>query len=381
VSMARRPRLLILTTNVGESLGGTERVVISLTRAFMARGWLVRYSFPCIPRRAELLQWCREAGFEATADPAVLTSETPHTLRRLLTLSRFIRARRPDVVNLHYGWNFIRLRDVLAVRLAGRSRLVVTMHQQAPWKGPGAPYSPRKRRVLTGVASLLCDKVVVVSHGTYDVLRQAGVPKAKLRLIYSGVRMPTTRPSRDDARARLGLALTAFVIVTLARLVPEKGVADLIEAVARVPDPYGELVLLIGGDGPERGELERLAVTRLGDRATFLGWIHDTADLYAAADVFALPSHMEGFGLVYVEAAFHGVPSIGTKVGGIPDAVADEETGLLVPVGDWDALVAAIARLRDDHDLRLRLGKSAAARAYAEFTEEGAADRYAALFR
>lgn len=190
-----------MLTNRGEALGGTEHATVNLTRVFLDRGWAVRFSFPCIPTSDALSVWGRESGFEAHAAPAVLTSETTHTLRRLLTLGRFIRASRPDVVNIHYGWNFIRLRDVLAARLTSRVRLVVTVHHPAPWKGPGAPYTRRKRRVLTGVAALLCDDIVIMGSATRGVLRQAGVPNRKIHLIHPGVQQPEALPSRSEARA------------------------------------------------------------------------------------------------------------------------------------------------------------------------------------
>ncbi len=85
--------------------------------------------------------------------------------------------------------------------------------------------------------------------------------------------------------------------------------------------------------------------------------------------------------LVYVEAAFYGIPSIGTNAGGAPDAIADGETGLLVPSGDIAALTAAIDRLHHDTDLRLRLGRAACLRANSEFTEEHMADRYAKIYK
>ncbi|MCL6498623.1 MAG: glycosyltransferase, partial [Firmicutes bacterium] len=81
--------------------------------------------------------------------------------------------------------------------------------------------------------------------------------------------------------------------------------------------------------------------------AFLVGRVADTADVYAAADVFALSSYLEGFGLVYIEAALHGVPSIGAAVGAVPETIRDGETGLLVPPGDRAALAGAIGRLRD----------------------------------
>ena len=100
----------------------------------------------------------------------------------------------------------------------------------------------------------------------------------------------------------------------------------------------------------------------------------------AAADVFALPSRREGFGLVYVEAALHGVPSVGCAVGGVTDVIAHGETGLLVPPEDADALAGTLRRLADDPRWRRRLGAAAGPEA-AEFTEPVMADRYTAVFR
>jgi glycosyltransferase involved in cell wall biosynthesis len=103
--------------------------------------------------------------------------------------------------------------------------------------------------------------------------------------------------------------------------------------------------------------------------------------LYAAADVFVLPSYLEGFGLVYAEAAMHGVPSIGADVGSVPEVVKHGETGLIVPPAQPDALAAAILSLRDNGALCSQLGANARARAHAEFTEPLVADRYIDAFR
>ncbi len=373
----RRKKLLILMT--GYDIGGVERTVTDLAREFKARDWDVRALFAQPPdeaARAVLLEWCCGQGVEADTSPELLAALSPHSWRDVLGLRRLVAAHKPDIVNIQYGHNFIPLKDVLAVRLAGLSRLVVSIHHPEPWgEGP-------RHRINTGRASRLCDALVVPSRATRQRLREADVSARKIRIIPSGVPVPTRLPSRAEARARLGLPPDAFIVGCLARLEPHKSVGDLIEAAARVPDPRGDLAVVVAGDGTERVALEDLAAARLGPRAIFLGRIPDETvpDVYAAFDLFCLPSQLEGFGLVYIEAAYRGVPSIGANTGGVPDVILDGETGLLVPPGDPDALAAALARLRDDPGLRARLGAAARARAYAEFTVERMADRYAKVY-
>lgn len=368
----RRLKVLFLVT--ADDIGGMQRVVIGLARQYGTLGWLAKSVFPHSPKRELLLAWAQRQGVTAEATPALLNAADSHTVRSMLALGRYVRKLRPDVVNLHYGDNFISLKDVIAVRLSGPYRCVITVHHPSPWNADNA-----RKRLMTCIAARLSHAVIVVSQATRDVILAAGVPARKIHLIPPGLQDPGTTPARDEARRRLRLPQDGFVVASLARLVPHKGIADLIEAVSRLPDPQKKVIVAIAGDGPERGSLTALA-SRLGVHVIFLGAVPDTADLYASADVFVLPSYLEGFGLVYVEAAFHGVPSIGTNVGGVPDAIVDGETGLLVSPGDHDAIAAAIQRLRDDHDLLQRLGRAAQLRARTEFTEARMAERYAKAF-
>ena len=386
----KRKKLLILM--MGHGIAGVERTATDLAREFKARDWRVRLVFAepvndalraaegrwtAEEERAALLEWSRNQGVEAETHSALHGAFATISWKNVPSLRRLVAAHKPDIVNIQCGSNHVALKDVLAVRLAGPKRLVVSIHHPDPWGE-----DPR-HRVNTGRASRLCDAVIVPSRATRDLMLEADVPARKICIIPSGVPVPRSLPSRADARARLNLPPDAFVISSLARLTPHKSIGDLVEAAARVPDPDRRLRVVVAGDGPERARLEDLAAAPLGPRATFLGRLPDETipDVYAASDLFCLPSKLEGFGLVYVEAAYRGVPSIGTNVGGVPDVIVDGETGLLVPVGDVAALAAAIARLRDDGALRARLGEAARTRAYAEFTVERMTERYANVFR
>lgn len=358
------------------TVGGMERVVCDLSRSFVERGWQVRTVFPETPDQTALLQWCASQKVAAETNPAVLEVTQPHTWKHVRELRQFLQNLKPDVVNLHYGANFISIKDVLAVRLAGVRRCVVTVHHPTSWKEAGA-----RKRLLTATAAMLVDKVTAISQATYAVLQEAGIPTSKLHLIPCGVRPPQLLLDRAEARRKLGLPQHATIIGCLGRLVPHKGVDDLIGATAAAAGTAEGLFLAVAGDGPERSALEQRASELLGGKARFLGRVPEAHEFLAACDIFVLPSYLEGFGLVYIEAAFHGIPSIGVNTGGVPEAIIDGVTGLLVPPGDNAALAGAIQRLYNDVPLRLALGTAARTRAYSQFTEAVMADGYEHIFR
>lgn len=371
--MSRAERNLLLLTTAA-NIGGMERMVCGLAREFDQRGWAVRTIFPQEAGSPALLKWCADQGVPAEAHPAVLGADAPHTRQDMARLRALVRQAHPDLVNVHYGDNFISLKDILAIRMAGPHRCVATVYHPTPWGRGNA-----KKKLMTRFAATLCHSVTTISQASQKILIEAGIPQRKIELIPCGLREPEQRPSREAARAAFGYAPNDFVVGTLARLVPHKGIGDLIRAVGQLPE-RSRVVAAVAGDGPQKLELESLAGKVSDARVRFLGRVPDVDQFYAACDLFALPSYLEGFGLVYVEAAFHGVPSIGTDVGGVPDAIESERTGLLIQPGDVQALAAAIQRLYREPELRARLGDEARARACSVFTEAAMGRRYEQLF-
>lgn len=369
----QHPSVAFLST--ADAVGGMERIVCGLSRQFTRRQWQVRTLFPHTDRSEILLKWCAEQGVSAETNEAILDAAAAHSIAKMRDLRRLVCEINPDVVNLHYGDNFISLKDSIAVRLAGFRRCIISVHHPTPW----SETHPRKR-LLTRLSGYLADAVITVSPATFSVLYEAGIAKSKLHLIPCGVQPPSELLSRVEARRRLGLPEDQLVIGSLCRLVSHKGIRELIDAVALLREQRGGLMLVIAGDGPERDQLEQHAAQKLGPHVRFLGRVPDVDTFLAGCDVFALPSYMEGFGLVYVEAAFHAVPSIGTNVGGVPEAILDGETGLLVPVKDVPALATALGRLCADEAFRRRLGNAARIRAYRDLTETEMAKRYEEVF-
>jgi len=154
-------------------------------------------------------------------------------------------------------------------------------------------------------------------------------------------------------------------ILTVAWLSRNKGIHLVINAMERILHEYPEARYVVAGDGSYRAELERIAKSVLPasqrGAVTFLGWVSDDEKyaLYDACDLYVMPSSEEGFGLVYAEAAAFGKPSVGCDVMGVPEAIAHEETGLLVPPNDADAVADAVLRLLRDDDERSRMGSAA----------------------
>jgi glycosyltransferase involved in cell wall biosynthesis len=227
------------------------------------------------------------------------------------------------------------------------------------------------RRLLHWSTSHLLEKaarISVVSAFARDLLRQH-FPSAAAKVVITpgalrtDLQLATTTP---PARRKL-------VILTVARINPRKGQREVITALQALPDSLRDRVeyWLVGGHNKENyAAALASAAARADFPVKFLGDIPDEklGAIYAEADIFAMTSmphkqSVEGFGLVYLEAGAHGLPVVAHAIGGVPEAVLDGETGLLVPPGDSAALTAAFARLLGDAALRRRLGDSGRTRA------------------
>lgn len=209
----------------------------------------------------------------------------------------------------------------------------------------------------------------VVSTFAHDLLRKY-FPEAADRAVITPGALRTDLVTAAPAPAPRP---TKTVILTVARLNPRKGQLEVINALQALPagQRAGLEYWLVGAHSKENYDavLDR-AAARVDFPVKFLGDIPDEqlGAIYAQADIFAMTSmphkrSVEGFGLVYLEAGAHGLPVVAHAIGGVPEAVADGETGLLVAPGDSAALTAAFARLLGDPALRRRLGEAGRVRA------------------
>ncbi len=226
------------------------------------------------------------------------------------------------------------------------------------------------------------DAVIAISAGVRAALIASGVDPTHIHLVPSGVeaeRFAVTPGLRTTARARLALPDEAFVLAIVGALESRKGHAVLLDALAVLD---ARVVVLCAGEGGEREALAaRTTALGLDGAVRWLGRVDDVGSILAAADTFVMPSRHEGLGVAALEAMAAGLPVIASRVGGLPEAVLDGETGLLVPPGDSEALAAAIRRLAVDRPYGRALGDAGAARVRARFGMAAMANATLAVYR
>jgi glycosyltransferase involved in cell wall biosynthesis len=222
---------------------------------------------------------------------------------------------------------------------------------------------------LHGLLSRLDDRIIVCSDHVGRYMVETGrVPADRVRRIYYGIDLDRplalAEPQLREVRRELGLPAQGPFLLCVGRLDPQKGHPYLIEAMHRVVERFPDATLLIVGAAQQGSEeyvgalREQAAAPELVGKVVFAGERQDVPRLMAACDVFVLASLWEGFGLVFVEAMAASKPVVGTRVSGVPEVVADGETGILVPPRDPEALAAAMIRLLDDPAECRRLGRN-----------------------
>jgi glycosyltransferase involved in cell wall biosynthesis len=263
-----------------------------------------------------------------------------------------------------------------ALRVGGYGGAILAVEHGTILHVEGLPFVRRLIRRLDRASGLwACDSEIAVSEFVRGVLvRRRHVEP--LLCIENGVDLERFRPaSADPARARSD----ELVVGCAARLVPGKGVADLLRGLALGPGSE-RVVVQVAGEGPERPALEALAAALgLDERARFLGYVPDMPAFWRSCDVASVPTRelVESFSIAAVEAMACAIPVIATRRGALPDVVVDGVTGTLVDAGDVDGLGAAIGAYASDPALRQAHGAAARERCEELYGIERTAAAYA----
>ncbi len=349
-------RILFLADAVFEDIPGGSRVVArELARGLTARGHEVTF---LVPRQTpgtpddEAQGGVRVVRYAGAGRPLDFVREGCRACARLWTGGPF------DLVHTHFAY---------AAHGPLRAVPAGTPHLRSfygPWDEEGWVADADARRLLPGLvkarvkrvlrhqveaASLRRSRaVVVLSDHSRGEVRAFGYPDKGIHLIAGGTDVERFVPTEDKAAVRrsLGLPPDRTLLLSVRRLAPRMGLDKLIRALPAVIARHPDVLLLIGGQGPERERLERL-VADLGmeNHVRLLGFIPDDALAahYQAADLFVLPTTaLEGFGLVTTEALSCGLPVLGTAVGATPEILSRLDPRLVVPESSAPALASAI---------------------------------------
>lgn len=309
-------------------------------------------------------------GSEAGAKAGGFVGRGMRALRAGWSLARFMRDWRPDVA--HFFLPEAYLVGAPIALLTSNAKRVMSRRSLNDYQSKH-PLLAKLERVLHGRMDTLLGNSAAVTAQLID----EGAPRDRVRLIRNGIDLarfanpkPVPRPADK------------VVIACVANLIPYKGHADLIDALARIPrEPAWELWCAGRDDGIGAALQARAQAAGIDDRIKLLGARNDVPDLLAAADLAVLTSHEEGFPNAVLEAMAARRAVIGTQAGGIPEAIEDGKTGLIVPPRNPAALAHALARLIADAALRTKMGEAGRARVEAEFSLDACAKAYIAFYR
>jgi glycogen(starch) synthase len=371
-------RVLIANYEFPPVGGGASKVSYELAKKLVEKGHdvvVLTSRFGNLPRlqKREGMVIHRVWSWRKGIHDSGLRGAFTYLLMALPVLRRILKKERIDVVHYFFGLP-TGLLSLYSHGIAGKPYIISLRGSDVPLYDRDS----RKLMVLHRATRSLshqiwrsASNVFAVSYGLRK-LAQESFPDVSVGVIHNGVDVidPATLGgrTREDSRLRL---------VCVSRLIPRKGVADLLHALALIKNVECDLTVV--GEGPIVVELERLAAELgLSERVSFAGYksAEDVKQYYIDADAFILPTRSDAFANVILEAMAAALPVIATDVGGVAEAVVDGETGILVEPRQPDQLAAAIQVLADDRTLAERYGRSGRERVRRFFTWTINSDRY-----
>lgn len=330
--------LRIIHAEAATGFGGQEHRIFKEMRAMRDKGHHLEAI--CQPD-AMLVPRLRDEGFTVHDVPM---AGAANFYKGIYRMRRILKNGKYDVLNTHSR------RDTLIAGVAGRLA--------------GTPLIVRTRHLARKPNSLLSytivpHRVTTVSNYVRQGLLDRGVDPSYVATVYSPVEVPThTGPS--TLRQELGLPENDVVVVSVAVMRRPKGYNDLVDALEPILKERADVhAVFVGGGSPVFEEVAAyIADKGLSDRIHMLGRRNDVPNILAGCDIFALATHFEASGTVFVEAAAAGLPVVGTNVGGVSEMFEDGVTGILVPVKTPPAMTAALRTLIDSPERRRKMGQA-----------------------
>ena len=364
-------RVRVLQVLQHAALGGGTLVAMTLAeRLDPARYEVVIATGSDAAPEGNLLEEMRSRGLQVLALEHMGRALSPlRDARAAWELAAVLASRRPEIVHTHGSKPKLLL--PLAAQIGPAPLRIAHLHGWE-WQPARNALEAAAFTVETRLVAEAYHAMIATSHATRRQGLDRGVGHAaQYEVVHPSIdpgefSPPERAAIRREVREELGLAGDAFVVASVLRLAPQKAPEVLIRAAAAVAPARPRVRWLLVGGGPLEPQVRRL-VDGLGlsERVRLLGPRRDVPRLLQACDAFALSSAWEPFGIACLEAAAAGLPVVGTGVDGVPEAVADGVTGILVPPGRADLLAGAVIRLASDPGLARAMGAAGVAHARA----------------
>lgn len=306
----------------------------------------------------ELEQRCKESGVDVICIP----TKHSYEVTSIFKLRTIFKVSKPDIICCH-----------------GYKPTILTLFAKIGLSIPAIVFS----RGVTGENTKVklfeflefqflrfAEIIVAVSEGYAKKLLKKGVPQEKLKVVLNSIDTEKFEPfllRREKTRQQLGFTSDDFLIATAGRLSPEKAQEDLIIAFKEVHHEHPHTHLLLFGDGPLRHHLEQVVAKECIPQVHFMGHRTDLDCIMPICNLFTLPSLTEGLPNVLLEAASCNVPIVATKVGGVPEIITTDESGLLVEPGNRRELAEAMLRFVGDPEMGKAMARAAFANIVANF--------------
>ena len=367
----RRMRVLFWSEGFWPIIGGVEVLSTALLRALRARGH--EFIVVTIERGFDLPDIGHYDGIPVYRFPFMTAFADANVAQMAEVRQRVARLKRsfaPNLIHLQMlPYSLSGFFHLLTVNVHP-SPLLLTLHGTVAHLVAG--HETLMGQILRSAACVTANSEAVL----IEARRLMPEITPYSRLIHNALPIPTLAPEP--------LPSGTPTVLCLGRVGHEKGFDLALSALAAIVERHPQVEMVIAGDGPARPELERQAAALgLADRVAFIGWVApaQVPALLNTATVVVMPSRSEGFGLVALEAALMARPVVATRVGGLPEVVVHEQTGLLVEPDDFAALAAALASLLAHPAVAARLGRAARERAQAVFIWDRCVDAYDTLYR
>lgn len=322
-------------------------------------------------------QEARELGIRTVVLPGRNLLRTYHTLKRM------IREEGYEIIHCHGARG--NMMGALLRRATGLP-VVTTVHSDYRLDYLGRPFSRLSYGTINTIALRLLDYRIGVSDAMTDLLISRGFDPDKLFTIYNGIDFTPRTPALGRAEYFRSVGLDAdedsVVVGIAARLNPVKDIGTLVRGFARAHQTCPKLRLLIAGDGEQMDMLKKLSAELGVERQVcFAGWITDTDSFYHAIDINTLTSLSETFPYSLTEGARAALPTVASRVGGVPYLIEHGIHGLLFEAGDAEGLARCLVSLARDPTLREHLGQRLYQRAKADFSLESTLERQLTIYR